>query len=38
MNNRKLVTRHQLLNLMFMYIFSKIPGKHKSTLKFFKYI
>ena len=27
-----------LLNLMLRYIFSRIPGKHKSTLKFFKYI
>ena len=35
--NRKVVTRLTLsfLNLMLMYIFSRIPGKHKSTLKFF---
>ena len=25
------------MNLMLMYIFPRIPGKHKSTLKFFKY-
>ena len=24
------------LNVMLMYILSRIPGKHKSTLKFFK--
>ena len=35
--NRKVVTRLTLsfLNLMLMYIFSRILGKHKSTLKFF---
>ena len=40
-NNRKVVITPLtllLLNLMIMYIFSRIPGKHKSTLKFFKYI
>ena len=36
--NRKVVTTSSalsFLNLMLMYIFSRIPGKHKSTLKFF---
>ena len=36
--NRKVVITSStlsLLNLMLMYIFSRIPGKHKSTLKFF---
>ena len=36
--NRKLVITSStlsLLNSMLMYIFSRIPGKHKSTLKFF---
>ena len=40
-NNRKVVITPLtllLLNLMIMYIFSRIPGKHKSNLKFFKYI
>ena len=35
--NRKVVTTSStlsLLNLMLMHIFSRIPGKHKSTLKF----
>ena len=36
--NRKVVitpSTPSLLNLMLMYIFSRIPRKHKSTLKFF---
>ena len=36
--NRKVVITSStlsLLNLMLMYIFSRIPGKDKSTLKFF---
>ena len=41
-NNRKVVITPSallLLNLyMLIYIFYRIPGKHKSTLKFFKYI
>ena len=35
--NRKVVIRSStlsLLNLMLMYMFSRIPGKHKSTLRF----
>ena len=41
-NNRKVVITPSTLLLlkfyMLMYIFSRIPGKHESTLKFFKYI
>ena len=40
-NNTKVVLTSSslsLLNLMLRYIFSRIQGKHKSTLKFFKYI
>ena len=40
-NNRKVVITTLnllLLNLILRYIFSRIPGKHKSTLKFFKFI
>ena len=36
--NRKVVITSStlsLLNLMLMYTFSRIPGKYKSTLKFF---
>ena len=37
LNRKVVITSSTLsfLNVMLMYIFSRIPGKHKSTLKFF---